>query len=155
MESKKKKESILETAAQAWTRQPETRNPMELVHEFDRDNLYGKNINECLERHKKKFPGDFYIVAHYKNQLLPNVIHFIYCGRRSCPTPMNRQIVYKYHKNDDKLELLWVVPDDVTCYTYSTNRAIVNKSEFELLKYVLEFLDGTLLRRAQELNNEI
>jgi hypothetical protein len=155
MKSKKKEKSIFEVAAQAIKKQPDTRNPMELIQEFDSDKLYGKNINECLERHKKKFPGDFYIVAMYKNQLLPNVIHFAYCGRISCPTPMNKQIVYKYHRNDDKLELLWVIPDDITCHTYSMNRAIVDKSEFGLLRFVLEFLDGTLLRRAKELNNEL
>lgn len=165
MDFKEKKESFLEATAPKILTASETANPMEVVKMCDRNGAYGKNVAQSVERYKKKFPGDFYLVGFIKEKRMPSIgvsilerkrcLSLSFWGRYSCPTPDYRQIVYRYHRKDDKLEFLWVIPDRYTCITYSTNRAIIDKSEWGLLKYVLEFLDGTLLQRAQVLNNEI
>ena len=122
-----------------------------------RENLtdYDKNIWECVLTNKKQYIGDFYIVVECKKErLLENVLRNFFFARSTAPTPTWDQAVYKYHKVDDFLEFLWVVPSKPTCQYLAYHRNNVIESEQELLKFVLEFHDGTLLERAKKLNGE-
>ena len=122
-----------------------------------RENLtdYDKNIWECVITNKKQYPGDFYIVVECKKErLLENVLRNFFFARSTAPTPTWDQAVYKYHKADDFLEFLWVIPSKPTCQYLAYHRNSVVESEQELLKFVLEFHDGTLLKRAKKLNGE-
>lgn len=122
-----------------------------------RENLtdYDKNMWECVLTHKRIYSGDFYIVVECKKErLLENVIRNFFFARSTAPTPNWDQAVYKYHRGSDFLEFLWVVPSKDTCQYLDYNRNNVVESERELLKFVLEFHDGTLLKRAKKLNGE-
>jgi hypothetical protein len=122
-----------------------------------RENLtdYDKNIFLCVEQAKKTFPGDFYVVVECKKErLLHNVIRNYFFARHSCPTPTWDQTVYKYHKDREWLEFLWVIPSQDACEYLTINKHYVAESEYELLKFVLSYNDGTLLEQAKKLNGE-
>lgn len=117
---------------------------------------YDKNIFERLAIGKKKYSGDFYVVVITKKEpLMNNVIRSYFLDTRDCPTPTWDQVVYAYTKADDKLEFLWVVPDKATCEAFFLNRTMVKPEELQLLKFILDFKDGYLLKIAKKRNGEI
>jgi hypothetical protein len=123
-----------------------------------RENLteYEKNVFICIEEAKKKYPDDFYVVVECKKErLFENVIRNYFFARYSAPTPTWDQIVYKYHKKEDYIQQLWVIPSRDTCEYMKANRLSIPKEEYELLGYVLSFEDGTLLKVAKKLNGEV
>jgi len=118
---------------------------------------YEENIFICLERSKKDFPDDdFYIVVLVKRErLLPNVFRRYFFGRLTCPTPNYDQVVYKYHKKDDRIEFLWVIPDRETCKEFMYYSQTGDPPPKELLSYVVRFKDGSLFTLAKKLNGEL
>ena len=122
-----------------------------------RENLtdYDKNIYLCVDSAKNTYPDDFYIVVECKKErLLENVIRNYFFARLSAPTPTWDQTVYKYHRKRDWLEFLWVVPSKDACEYLTFHALDVVESERELLKFVLSYNDGTLLKIAKKLNGE-
>lgn len=122
-----------------------------------RENLtdYDKNVFICIEEAKKKFPGDFYLIVECKKErLLENVIRNYFFARLSAPTPAWDQTVYKYHRGREWVEFLWVVPSKDACEYLTINKHYIPESERELLKFVLSYNDGTLLKIAKQLNGE-
>lgn len=127
------------------------------VNEQMSENLseYDKNIYECIERSKKEFMFDFYVIVITKNEkLMPNVLRHYFLSRHSCPTPQYDEAVYKYHRKDDRIEFLWVVPSKPTCEHFVMNALTIPDEEKELLNFVLKFTSGELDALAQKLNNE-
>jgi len=116
---------------------------------------FEENVFKCVKENIKTFPEDFYVVVLTKKEkLMQNVIRNYFYGRLSCPTPNYDQIVYKYHKKEDKLDFLWVIPDKETSKYMVANTAKVDPSQWGLLQNVLKFADGSLFRLAKELNGE-
>jgi len=148
-----KKEKLGKIAGDLLGKQPDSRDPIELEREMHKD--YESNIHECIETTKKKIVGDFYVVVLTKKEkLLPNVIRNYYFGRLTCPTPDYDQTVYRYNATDDYIEFVWVIPSKDTCELLRFNALEVHQSEKELLGYILDFYDGSLLKTAQRLNRE-
>lgn len=119
-------------------------------------NEYEAHIIECIESAKRIYPHDFYIVVETKKEpKLNNVLRNYFIHRATCPTPTYDNVVYKYHRSDDNLEFLWVLPSrDV--YRMMMSRALeIPAEERELLQFVLDDSDGTLLRQCKMLNGEI
>jgi len=129
------------------------------AHEQMQEQLseYDKNIEECVSRHKKMWPSsDFYVeVQTRKERLLKNVLRHQFFGKHACPTPQYDQIVYAYHHVDDRLEFLWVLPDKETYKYLKMNALSVPEEERELLQFVLEDADGTLLKKVKIRNKEL
>lgn len=116
---------------------------------------YEKNIQECINRGKKGTAGDFYvIVITKKERLMENVIRNYFTFRKSCPTPEWDQAVYFYDRKKEGIEFLWVVPAKDVCEYYKEYALEVVPEERELLKFVLEFSDGTLFNIAKKRNGE-
>jgi hypothetical protein len=116
---------------------------------------YDKNIHLCVKDQKKCFDGDFYVVVLTKKErLMQNVLRGYFFGRLSCPTPDYDQTVYKYGRKDDHLEFLWTIPSYDMVNYMKNNTSHVSAEKYGLLKYVLEFADGTLTRLAKKLNSE-
>ena len=116
---------------------------------------YDANINQCIIDHKLKFTGDFYIVVITKKErLMDNVLRNYFTARLSCPTPDYDQTVYKYTRKDDAIEFMWVIPSKDACITLKDNFLLIPSEERELLKFVLDFSDGTLFELAKKLNGE-
>lgn len=128
-------------------------NPIEYQREIHKQ--YEKEIYTCVENGIKKYDGDFFIVVLYKRErALLNVYRAYYFPRQSCPTPSYDQIVYKYHRKDRIIELLWVMPDIETATVFQNHALEIASEERGLLQFVLDFYDGTLDKLAKKLNNE-
>lgn len=116
---------------------------------------WDKNIFECVDRLKAQFISDFYLVVITKKEkLLENVLRNYFTGRLSCPTPDYDQTVYRFDRKKEVLEFLWVVPSKDTCLSLKNNALEVHPEERQLLQFVLDFADGSLFRKAKELNGE-
>ena len=110
----------------------------------------------AIERGKKTFPDDFYIVVETKKEpKMKNVIRNYFIIRQSCPTPQYDNSVYKYHRLTEQCEFLWVLPAK-HIYTMLKDRALeLPIEQRQLLQFVLEDADGTLLKRCKQLNSEL
>jgi len=127
------------------------------AHEQMQENLtdYEKNIWQCVDSCKKDYTGDFYVVVVTKKErLLQNVIRNFFFGRQSCPSPEWDQTLYKYDRKLDVLDFMWVIPSKDTCGYLRENAINLPPEERMLLDFVLDFQDGTLLKRSKELNKE-
>lgn len=114
-----------------------------------------KNILDAVETGKKEFIGDFYIhIETVRSRVLENVLRNYFIPRKSCPSPNYDQTVYRYASADENLEFLWVIPSKDACLMMRDHALEIDKSEHELLRFVMDFFDGTLEKRAMELNGE-
>lgn len=128
-------------------------SPVELERAMHKD--YEENVQQCIERGKKEHPGDFYIVVITKKErLLQNVLRHYYLHRATCPTPEYDQTVYKYFREHDAHQFLWVVPDKITCEMLRDNALQIPDLERDLLRFVLDFYDDTLMKLSKKLNGE-
>lgn len=149
----KKNKTVGQHSYELLQKTPDSTDPIEIQREMQKG--YIKELVECAERHKKKFPGDFYItVITKKEPLMQNVLRNYFSARSSCPTPQYDEAVYFYDSAADNIEYLWVVPDKETCEMYIENQDIVDPEEYGILKCVLNFYSGKLLKFAQKRNNE-
>ena len=116
---------------------------------------YERFLFECLASGKNQYAADFYVVVVTKRErLMPNVFRNYFISRQSCPTPNYDQTVYKYHRKDDHLEFLWTLPSVVGIKNMLEHRHHLDPSLYTLLRFVLEFSDGSLDKKAQLFNNE-
>jgi hypothetical protein len=119
-------------------------------------NLYESNMFEAIERGKKLYPKDFYIVVETKKEpKMKNVIRNYFIPRQSCPTPQYDEAVYQYNHLSDSCEFLWVLPSRDVYNMMKNNPLEIPKEERQLLQFVLEDADGTLLNKCKKLNGEI
>jgi len=116
---------------------------------------YESNLFDRVVHGKAVYAGDFYLVVIAKREkLMPNAFRLYYFHRISCPSPDYDQTVYKYHRKDEQLEFLWVIPAKPVIKDMIANRLDLDTSLYQLLKFVIEFVDGTLDKKARELNGE-
>jgi hypothetical protein len=123
----------------------------ELRREMQKD--WEKSVLECCDRGKKLFSDDFFIhVETKKERLTPNVIRNYFIPRLTCPQPFYDQTVYRYNRENDDIEFIWVIPSKDTCINYRENALLVDPEEKDLLNFILDFYDGNLHRVCIELN---
>jgi len=116
---------------------------------------YEQNFHECLEKGKKEYKRDFFIVVLTKKErLLPNVLRHYFLTRHTCPTPDYDQAVYKFHHEHNTFEFLWVLPDRNTCKMMLQDALYLPESQHDLLRFVVDFADGALMKMAKILNGE-
>lgn len=117
---------------------------------------YMPNVLECVEKYRKIFPGDFYIEVLSKGEriLYKKVWRFFYAAKLACPTPNYDQDLFRYRKDTETLEFLWSIPSREACVTIKENALQLPLEQQQLLKFVLDFADGTLYQRARQLNGE-
>ena len=126
---------------------------MELVAEANKD--YEQKLIATIEDGKLKRTGDFFVVILFKKErLFEEVLHSIFFHRQTCPTPTTSQCVYKYHRDPERLEFLWVIPDKDTCIYYCDNALQVVPEERDLLNFILDFMSGNLDQKCRDLNGE-
>lgn len=149
----KKRKTVGQVSLEISSKHPDAVNPIDQMKESLTE--YDENIRECIERHKKTFTGNFYVVVITKKEpLMKNVIRNYFSARISCPTPDYDQIVYKFHCKEKRLEFIWVVPSRDTCLLFKENSTQIDPSEWGLLEFVLKFADGSLYKQAKKLNGE-
>ncbi len=148
-----KRDTIGKISLELSQKEPETRDPIEIQREVHKQ--FEANIIDCVNRHLSVYQGDFYLeVITKKERLMQNVLRNYFFATQACPTPTWDQAVYCYHRESDSVEFLWVVPAKDICEMLTFNAITVDKSERDLLNFVLEFNDGSLLKLAKKLNGE-
>lgn len=149
-----KKETVGKIALDLQQQKPDTLDPIEIERAAHHD--YEKNIYACIEDGKKVYTqSDFYVVVETKKErLLENVLRNYFFHRKSCPTPNYDQTVYHFTWKNEHITFLWVIPSKDTCKLFIDNALKIVPEEKDLLKFILDFEDGTLLKLAKRLNNE-
>ena len=152
-------ESTIGFEALALQKENEKINPVDLQKTIHKGNKSKDSLEnqvfECIERGRKSFEKDFYIVILFKKErLLPNVVRQYFIPRLSCPTPEYDQVVYKYHYTRDELEFLWVVPDQETTQNIPLFDNFLPEEQKALIQYARMFKNGDLDKKCAELNRE-
>ncbi len=164
------KDTVGKIASDLLQKTPDSNDPIEIQRVTEKE--YLDNLIWAVEHAQKKLDcssidghdackdrvpldGDFYVVALLKKEkTLANVLRNYFVTTLSCPTPHFDQTVYRYHAKKEDLQFLWVVPDKDTAETFLENRDIIVPEERGLLKFVLDYYDGTLFQLAKHLNGE-
>jgi hypothetical protein len=77
-------------------------------------------------------------------------------ARKSCPTPVYKQSVWKYMHQSDTLEFLWAIPDSILYYHILRNQPkyLMDKECADLAKFVILMESGDLLKWVKRENGE-
>ena len=116
-----------------------------------------KNIEHTVKEALKSpiYTGkDFYIVLLFKVERIGSAPRTFVFARQSCPTPIYKQSVWKYHRNASSLEFLWSIPDMLLYYDVLRNGHQLPKEEQELFKFVTLMESGELLEWVKKENGE-
>lgn len=100
---------------------------------------------EEIEKGKKKYPGDFFVVRHLFKHQLTNEPQDLLFTRATCEAPTWRQTQWRYIRKADAWEMLWFLPDQSSHHYYKLNAlSLATKEEQELLQNILKFESGEL-----------
>lgn len=104
-----------------------------------------------LDIYKNK---DFYICYTFINDRMLRQPRLIVWARRSCPTPVYKTSVFKYHCNTGNLEFLWTLPDQILYYHIIKNAVhfLADKETEELAKFCMLNESGELLEWVKKEN---
>jgi len=144
-------------------------NPQDIQRAQEQE--YANNLIWCIKHAKKEIPcnekcaesclkrsameGSFFITtALKKEEKLQNVIRHYHIPTKVCPTPTYDQTLYRYNDAKGELEFVWVIPDRETCLMFKENANKIVPEEQGLLKFVMDFYEGTLYRKMKEFNGE-
>ena len=108
-------------------------------------------------KNKEGYIGkDFYIVLITIVDRVLRQPRIIPLARKSCPTPVYKQSVWKYKTGSDDLEFLWSIPDAILYYHILNNQAkyVADKETADLTKFVILMENGELLRWVKKENGE-
>lgn len=99
---------------------------------------------------------DFYIVALFNVERIGSVPRCRVFARQSCPTPVYKQAVWKYHRVSGALEFLWVIPGSMRYYQilHNKNFFIHDKEMADITKFVVLMESGELLDWVKKENGE-
>lgn len=140
--------------AELWEKEADSIDPIEVQREMQKN--YLNDLHEAVRLAKEKTTQDFYVVGILRQHTLltRNHLEHKFVTRHTCPTPTYDQTVWKYRALSGDLEYMWTVPDRETCEIYLTNAIKVVPEERQLLNYIIDFANGTLLERAKKENGE-
>ncbi len=117
---------------------------------------YIGNLKLAVENGKKHFPKDFFIdVLTKSEQLIEGVYRNYFHPRVTCPDPRYDQALYKYNHKKEEIEFIWVVPDKNVCSHMYVNRFNTSSEDFQLLPYVVDFVEGRLHLKQVKYNKKV
>jgi hypothetical protein len=102
------------------------------------------------------FGKDFYVVLITTVDRVLRQPKIIPLARKSCPTPVYKQSVWKYKNVTGQLEFLWSIPDAILYYHILRNQIqyMNDKETEELAKFVVLMESGELLEWVKKENGE-
>jgi hypothetical protein len=111
-----------------------------------------KALTSPLYHHK-----NFYIVLVKNVDRVLGQPKFQCWARRSCPTPVYKQDVFKYHYLSGDLEFMWTIPASARYWDILKNKDkyLQNKETRRLARFVLMMESGELLDFAKKENGEL
>jgi hypothetical protein len=99
---------------------------------------------------------DFYVVLITTIDRVLRMPKIIPLARRSCPTPVYKQSVWKYNNVSGSLDFLWSIPDSIL-YNHIVNnpkKYLTDKECADLAKFVILMESGELLEWVKKENGE-
>ncbi len=108
-------------------------------------------------RYKDGYYGkDFYVVLITTVDRVLRQPKIIPLARKSCPTPVYKQSVWKYKTLSGELEFLWSIPDAILYYHILRNQTkyLADKETSDLAKFVSLMESGELLEWVKKENGE-
>lgn len=155
------KKTIGEYSYELQQKPDEKINPIDLQREVHKGNTnedsFENQIRLTVERGEKVYEKDFFVVVLFRKERLKglqNVLRQQFFHRRSCPTPEFDQTVYKYHKNDTRLEYLWTIPNWQWAHYMQENKFLFPLDQQVLIQLVDDFFTGKLNELCAKLNKE-
>lgn len=99
---------------------------------------------------------DFYIVLTTTTDAVLRQPKIGVLARRSCPTPVYKQSVWKYMNASGMLEFLWTIPDAILYYYILRNQEKCLRDEEcrELAQFVILMESGELLEWVKHENGD-
>lgn len=99
---------------------------------------------------------DFYIVLGFKVQKMGQAVQPLVWARRSCPTPVYKQAVFKYKHITGTLEFLWTIPDKILYYhiLQNSHKYMANKETTDIAKFVVLMESGEMEKWVIRENGE-
>jgi len=131
------------------------------VREYSKE--WGKELwtnliqaSQMLKKTQKYSGRNFYMVLVKRFNPSKNQPESIIMPRISCPTPVYKQDVFKYHYASDSIEYLWTIPDKLKYYHILNNkqRYYENKETRRLCQFVVLMETGELLKWVKKENGE-
>lgn len=155
----KAEKSVGEHAYELQKKSDQKINPIELqqaIHKGKGDGeSFESQIFECIDRGRKIYEKDFFVVVLFKKErALQNVIRQYFIPTLSCPTPQYDQVVYKYFFKEDRLEFIWVIPDQETCLNIPLFDNFLPEEQKTLIQFARDFKNGLLDKKCALLNGE-
>ena len=108
-------------------------------------------------RYKDGYHGkDFYVVLITTVDRVLRQPRIISLARKSCPTPVYKQSVWKYNYETGKVEFLWSIPDAILYHHILRNQLKYSndKETADLAKFVILMENGELLEWVKRENGE-
>lgn len=102
------------------------------------------------------FGKDFYVVLLMTAERVLRQPKFTYLARKSCPTPVFKQAVWKYKNASGELEFLWSIPDSIMYYHILRDpvKYLKDKETADIARFVVLMEDGALLDWVKQENGE-
>ncbi len=102
------------------------------------------------------FGKDFYIVLLTTADRVLRQPKISIFSRKSCPTPVYKQSVWKYKTLSGQLEFLWSIPDAILYYHILRNQSkyLADKETTDIAKFVVLMENGELLDWVKKENGE-
>lgn len=120
---------------------------------IDRINACAYHAATNIDIYKNR---DFYVVMLIAKDAMLKHPRYIIFARRSCPSPIYKQAVWKYNHVSGTLEFLWVIPDKILYYHVLNNRQkyLQDKECQDMVKFVTLMESGELLEWIKKENGE-
>jgi hypothetical protein len=157
MGKSKKEKTVGQYSYELQQKTDEKINPIDLQREIhkgnDSEDSFENQVRIAVKRGEEQLDGDFYIVVLFKKErIMHNVVRQYFFPRKSCPTPEYDQVVYKYFRKEERLEMLWVVPDKQTTHSLPLISKDLTHEQRDLIAYASAFTSGELDKLCAKLN---
>jgi hypothetical protein len=124
---------------------------------MEKDILYGLNkTTNNAKDHPIYANKDFYVVMTKMIDPVLKQPKIISWARRSCPTPVYKQDVWKFIRSQGRLVPLWSIPDSILYNAILANseKYLLDRETEELAKAVILMESGELLQWVKKENGE-
>lgn len=126
----------------------------ELAHAKAKD--YMKRLLSFLDKCTAHYKEDFFIEVRRWHEVTDRTVtRYKLRQLKALPSPAPGKAYYFYDSKKSELDILWDLPDDGACKFAMRNRFKVGVEMGTAMKTILEYYDGTLHRKADELNEQV
>lgn len=115
---------------------------------------YDRDLFKCFDTKKNDYQSIFYIVSTFRKDPVTGKVNTLFWSRNSCPTPQFDQAVYQCNKDWSGPLFMWSLPSEDYAIALRDNAQMCPPEQYQLLRFVLDYYDGTLLHVAKKLSNE-